>query len=100
METLFEAFEQIGLSCAYSHFAEPQSPPYLVYIGNGQDTFGADDTWYHRKNRYQLEYYFTKKDEAKEEQIENILLSNGFNYTKSEDVYIEDEGVFYIYYEI
>ena len=100
MDRLFEAFEAIGLPCAYSHFTKPQTPPYLVYIGNGQDTFGADNTWYYKRNRYQLEYYFKKKDEEQEERIENILLQNGFNYTKSEDVYIEDEGVFLIYYEI
>ena len=100
MDRLFEAFEAIGLSCAYSHFTEPKEPPYLVYIGNGQDTFGADNTWYYKRNRYQLEYYFKKKDEEQEERIEQILLQNGFNYTKSEDVFIEDEGVFLIYYEI
>lgn len=100
MNELFAEFERIGLPCVYSHFKKPVTPPYLAYIGNGQETFGADNTWYHRENRYQLEYYFTVKDEAKEEQIEAILLSKGFNYTKSEDVFIEDEGVFYIYYEI
>ena len=95
-----ELLQQLGLPFAYSHFKGDIEPPYIVYIGNGQDTFGSDNTWYHRRNRYQLEYYFTVKDEAKEEQIEAILLSKGFNYTKSEDVFIEDEGVFYIYYEI
>ena len=93
----------VDIPVAYSHFTEknaPESPPYLVYIGNGQDTFDADNTHYYRTNRYQLEYYFTEKDESEEAVIEQILLDHGFLYEKSEDVFIEDEGVFVIYYQI
>lgn len=93
----------LGLPCAFSHFKEknsPAQPPYLVYIGNGQDTFEADNTHYYRRNRYQLEYYFTDKDEEQETAIEDLLLENGFLYEKSEDVYIEEMGVFVIYYYI
>ena len=35
-----------------------------------------------------------------EARIEALLLENGYLYDKSEDVYIEDEGVFVIYYTI
>ena len=92
-----------GLPCVYSHFKDknaPQTPPYLAYIGAGQDNFEADDTYYHSRNEYQLEYYFTQKNSTKEAEIEQILLDNGYLYTKSEDVYIEDQGVFVIYYNI
>ena len=95
-----ELLAQMGLPFAYSHFKQPQAPPYIVYIGNGQDTFGADDTWHYKRNRYQIEYDFTEKNEANEEAIENVLLANGYNYEKSEDAFIEDEGVFVIYYQI
>ena len=101
--SFFETLNTIGLPCAYSHFDKenaPQSPPYLVYIGNGQNTFNADGTHYYRENRYQVEYYFTKKNEALEASIEEALLANGFLYEKSEDVYIESEGVFVIYYQV
>ena len=97
---MLELLQEIGLPFVYSHFQKPVEPPYIVYIGNGQDNFGADNTWYHKKNRYQLEYYFKKKDEGTEETIETILLRNGYNYSKSEDVFVEGEGVFLIYYYI
>jgi hypothetical protein len=71
-----------------------------VYIGNGQDVFEADNTHYWKENTYQVEYYFTTKNEQNEEAIEKALLDNGFLYEKSEDVYIEDEGVFVVYYYI
>lgn len=95
-----ELLEQLGIPFAYSHFQKPVTPPYIVYLGNGQDTFGSDNTWYHKQNRYQLEYYFKTKNEANEQAIEDLLLANGYNYTKSEDVFIEEENVFLIYYQI
>ena len=98
--TIFETLQSTGLPCAYSHFNEKVALPYLVYIGNGQDTFDADNTHYYRDNRYQVEYYFTEKNEANEAVIEKTLLDNGFLYEKSEDAYIEEQGVFVIYYQI
>lgn len=98
--TIYEVLQSTNLPCAYSHFKTKQAPPYIVYIGNGQDVFEADNTHYWRQNAYQVEYYFTSKNEANETAIETALLNNGFLYEKSEDVYIEDQGVFLIYYYI
>lgn len=98
--TIFQTLQSTGLPCAYSHFKTSQTPPYIVYIGNGQDTMDADNTHYWRNNRYQVEYYFTTKNEQNEEAIETALLDNGFLYEKSEDIYIEEEEVFVIYYYI
>lgn len=98
--TIYETLQETKLPCAYSHFKTAQDPPYLVYIGSGQDTFQADNTHYYKQNTYQVEYYFTTKDESLEASIEDELLKAGFLYEKSEDVYIEDEGVFVIYYYI
>lgn len=107
--TLYEILTdpQTGLQipCTYSHFRKedgevPAGPPYAVYIGAGQSDFSADNTYYWKKNQYRIEYYFTKKDEGQEAAIENILLANGYQYDKSEDVYIEAEDVYVIYYDI
>ena len=100
---IFETLQKLNIPCVYSHFKDkdaPKTPPYIVYIGSGQDTFEADDTFYHTRNRYQVEYYFTKKDETIEAAIESQLLADGFLYEKSEDVFIEEENVFVIYYII
>lgn len=101
--TIFQILQATGLPCAFSHFKEkdaPKKPPYIAYIGNGQRTFNADNTFYHKENGYQIEYYFTKKDESKEAELEKLLLDNGYLYEKSEDIYIENEGVFLIYYYV
>ena len=98
--TIYQTLQSTGLPCAYSHFKTDQDPPYIVYIGNGQDVLNADNTHYWRRNTYQVEYYFTTKNESSEAAIEDALLENGFIYEKSEDIYIEDQDVFVIYYYI
>lgn len=98
--TIYQTLQSTGLPCAYSHFKTSQTPPYIVYIGNGQDVLNADNTHYWRRNTYQVEYYFTTKNESNEAAIEDALLDNGFIYEKSEDVYIQDQDVFVIYYYI
>ena len=97
---MFETLQSTGLPCAYAHFRTAQEPPYVVYLGNGQDTYEADNTHYWRRNRYQVEYYFTTKNESHEASIEDALLEAGYLYDKSEDIFIEDQGVFVIYYYI
>lgn len=98
--TIYQTLQSTGLPCAYSHFKKAQDPPYIVYIGSGQNYMDADNTHYYRQNTYQVEYYFTAKNETNEASIENALLGAGYNYTKSEDVYIQEEDVFVIYYQI
>lgn len=97
---IFSILSELKIPVAYGHFKTEQTPPFLVYLGAGQNTFGADNTWYHKGNQYQIEYYFTAKDEEFEEEIESLLLENGYNYGKSEDVYIEDEQIYVIYYTV
>lgn len=97
---IFDTLKKTNLPCAYSHFKDKLKPPYIVYIGRGQYTFAADNTWHYRNNQYQIEYYFKEKDESKEQAIEDILLADGYNYEKSDDVFIETEGLFVIYYYI
>lgn len=96
--SIYSTLQSTGLPCAYSHFKTDQTPPYIVYIGNGQDNLDADNTHYWRNNRYQVEYYFTEKSESNEASIEDALLGAGFIYEKSEDIYLEDQDVFLIYY--
>ena len=98
--SIFQTLQSTGLPCAYSHFKTNQDPPYIVYIGNGQETFAADNTWYARQNVYQIEYYYKKKNASNEDAIETALLDAGYQYDTSEDLYLEDQDVFLIYYYV
>lgn len=91
---------ETGIPSCYSHFPEPIEPPYIVYIGAGQNQFRADDTTTWRRNEYQVEYYFPTKNEAVERSIEDIFLAFGFVYEKSDDVYEESQGLFVIFYDL
>lgn len=97
---IYDVLRQTGLPVVYYHFRTAQKPPYLVYMGEGQSTLSADNTFYWSQNDYQIQYYYTKKDEANERAIEAALLSAGYQYDKSEDIYIQDQEVFVIYYYI
>lgn len=97
---ILEVLENTGLDCVYSHSKKGLVPPYLAYIGSGQQQFKADNTRYEHYNTYQVEYYYTRKNEDLEETIEQCLLDGGYLFDKSEDIFLDDESVFVIYYYV
>lgn len=97
---LYSTLEGTGLPVSFGFFEEEQTPPYLIYIGDGQEQFRADNTVYSKENTFQVEYYFTKKDEVAEDALEEALLAGGFLYEKSADVFDESESVWVIYYSV
>ena len=97
---IYETLQKTGLPVAYSHFRKPPKLPYIVYIGNGQAQFHADTEIYEKSNLYQVELYYTKKNEDVEELIERTLMADDFFYDKTNDNYIQDQDVFVIYYDV
>jgi len=98
--TIFNLIKTLDYPVAYGYHNTRPELPYFCIIGAGQEQFEADNTYYIRKDNWQIEYYFRKKDPELEATIEDLLLENGYKYEKSEDVYIEGEDVFLIYYNI
>ena len=96
--TIFRLLETLGIPVVYGFHTERPELPYLNLLGDGQYQFPADNTYYYKHELYQLEYYFRKKDPQTEQRIEQLLLNNGYLYDKSEDIYLNDQGVFLIYY--
>lgn len=79
---------------------EKVSPPFLIYRGSGANNLKSDDEVYYTDYGYTIEYYFKEKDEEKEEAIEKVLNQNKIIWEKSEDIYIDSEKLFLIYYTI
>ena len=100
MSTLFETLQTLDVPVAYGFHTRQVDPPYMAYIGSGQDAFEADTGYYITKDRYQVELYFKTKDPELEKRVETLLLDNGYRYEKSEDIYIDDQDVYVIYYDI
>lgn len=96
--TFYEIISQMNITCIYGAYKKQQAIPYCSYTGAGQDVFWADNYAYHRVNMYELVYYYTTKDEAKEDEIETALLDAGYTYDKSADFYDSNEAVYYIVY--
>lgn len=99
-ELLTDSEHGLGLPVAYGHFTTDEELPFICLMGAGQDPFKADDTYYSRKDRTQIELYFKRKDPDLEASLESLLLDNQYLYTKSEDNYIESEDVYLIYYDV
>lgn len=98
---ILNTLKKSGLPVVYSHSRKKNVKlPYIAFIGSGQDVKAADNTYYYSRNNYQIEYYYSNKNEAAETAIEQALLADGWPYTKSEDTYIDDEEVFVIYYHV
>lgn len=100
VDVLASIKEHLGIESVYSHFTDGHSLPYLAYIATGQETFSAGDNIYWNSNTYQVELYFKKKDETLENSIESEFISGGWHYDKSEDLYLDDESIFYISYQL
>lgn len=100
MSSIYTTLKSTGLPVAYGRFKDATTPPFIIYLGDGQDTMAADDGVYHKKSRYKVEYYFAEKREANENAIEEALTEAGYIYDKSEDVYISSEDLFVIYYSV
>lgn len=97
--TVFELLQTLELPIVYGRHTKKVETPYLLLTGAGQDHFEADTTYYVTKDRWTLEYYFSKKDPELEKRIETLLLDNGYRYEKSEDLYLDDQEVFFVYYD-
>lgn len=101
--TVFEMLQAYaqpkGMDIVYGRHTKEVKTPYLLLTGAGQDHFEADTTYYVTQDRWTLEYYYAQKDPEIEGEIEALLLKNGFRYEKSEDLYLDDQEVFMIYYD-
>ena len=98
-EALKTLLKSTGLPVSYSHFKKPPDPPYLVYLFDNSENFGADDKVYHRESNYRVELYTEKHDPAAQAQIETLFDSNDIFWEKDE-VWIESEKLFQTAYYI
>ena len=100
-EQVLKMAEEMGLPCAYGHFAEGQSPepPFLVFLYPESRNFAADGSAYFKKRKLHLELYTDYKSVELEERVEAVLESHGIFYARSE-VWIESERLYEVLYEM
>ena len=100
MNDLLELLKQLNIAVAYHHFVNPNSPPFITYLGTGTDNFYADNKVYLKINIIKIELYTLQKDIKLESQLESILDSNEIPYEIIAEGYIESEKVYQVIYEI
>lgn len=94
------ALEGLNIPIAYSHFKKNTSTPYLVYYVDSQDGFYADNTTYTKSKTISIELYSDKKDETLEHNLETILNDNELPFDIISEVYIDDEELYEVVYQI
>ncbi len=100
-DEIIEMLEETGISFAYDHFSEGESPdpPFMVFLLPGSDNFHADDVVYERQNTLVIELYTDYKNPEVEEKIETVLDAHEIIWTRSE-VWIETEKLYEVRYEM
>lgn len=99
LPTLFNLLLSTNLPVAYDHWDEPPQFPYLVYLMEVTDNFGADNKVYYEGNSFRVEIYTDIKDLAVEKLVEDTFDNNDIFWERSE-TYIESEKMFQITYSI
>lgn len=78
---------------------EAPALPFICYLVEGSDNFGADDHVYKDILRVRIELYSENKDTTSEGAIE-ALLNSLYIYWEKDETYIDDERCYMIIYTI
>lgn len=73
--------------------------PFICYLMDSSDNFGADNKVYKTINRVRVELYTEYKDETSESAIESVFDSNDI-YWEKDETYVDDEDCYLIIYTI
>ncbi|WP_342546127.1 hypothetical protein [Lysinibacillus sp. FSL K6-4013] len=93
-----ELLGTLGLPIAYNHFKTtstnpPPDPPFIVYLEEDSNNFGADNKSWKQIVNYRIEVYSDDKDLDLEEKIEKLLDDNGIFYD-TDETYIDQESLY------
>lgn len=97
---VFELLKKVNIPVAYSFFKKTTALPNIIYKENGLETVKADNRVYHKEKKYTIELYCEEKDFELEEKLETIFDNHDIVYDKSEEIRLEKEGIYIIYYYI
>ena len=100
--SFYETMQEFGLPIFYAKAKNEEdiTPPFLVYLEDAPEVFYADNKRYYKSGVYSLELYFKDKDKDLEDRLEKFLESKGYDFTISEDIFLEEEDILVKYYEV
>lgn len=101
LNTALKTITGFSKKVVYRAWPVGQAPalPFITYMVDDSDNFGADDIVYKAINRVNIELYSKNKDTVSEGLIEALLESLSI-YWEKDETYIDDEQCYEIIYTI
>lgn len=101
LNTQLKSLTGFSKKVVYRAWPVGQAPslPFICFMVDESDNFGADDIVYKAINRVNIELYSKNKDTVSEGLIESLLGSLSIYWEKNE-TYIDDEQCYEIIYTI
>lgn len=84
----------------WSGSSEIPKAPYIVYLLDKGNSFGADDKAYSRTDTYSIELYVDRYDYESEKELEISFDESNIFYDKIHKTFIKELGLFLVAYEI
>ncbi len=102
LEQLYTALSETmypGIPVAFGHFREPTSPPFIIYLIEGNSDIHADNINYRPIVNIRIELYTDNKDISAEEELQDTLTDNRLSYAKDE-AWIDSEKMYMVSYSL
>lgn len=97
LKTIYGALSSTGLNVVYGTQPLAVAPtlPYIDYFELGSNNFIADNSVYHRVDRFEVQLYTENRDTTTEDLVESAI--EEFVWEKNVD-YLKDEKCYLITY--
>ena len=101
LKTALSSITGFSDKVVYRAWPVGQAPalPFICFMVDGSDNFGADNIVYKAINRVNVELYSKNKDTTSEGLIEALFETKGI-YWEKDEVYLDDEACYEIIYSI
>lgn len=100
IKELIDLLNAYDVKCSFSHFSQPVTPPFMIYLSPSTNNFNADNVVYFVDKSLTLELYTREDTLLQEEQLENYLTSNHVLWDKTSQTWIDEEKVMMSVYEL
>lgn len=84
----------------WSGSSEIPKAPYLVYLLDKGNSFGADDKAYNRTDTYTVELYVDRYDYNSEKELETSFDETNLFYEKAGKTFVSELQLFLVIYKI
>lgn len=85
------------------HPLKPPDLPYIVYLPDDSNNFGADNIVYHSAKNYSVELYLSREQIATKQTymslVESALTTNDI-YFESTETWIQSESMYQVVYSV